>query len=128
MHKLIGIILGLCPRCGEGKLFQPGFKGLFLMNDSCSVCGLHILRESGYYLGSMYVSYGLGVLTILPVAIYIGVIARWPLWIVFTIMVIQTLVSMLLFLRLSRATWLYFDEALDPQQDGYLREGHSGPH
>ena len=96
-------------------MFKPGLSGLMLMNDVCSVCGLRFLRESGYYLGAMYVSYGLGVLTILPVATYLGAFARWPLWIVFTIMVIQTLVSMLLFLRLSRVIWLYADEAIDPQ-------------
>jgi uncharacterized protein (DUF983 family) len=126
LKKLLGIFGGLCPRCGEGHIFQPGLRGIFLMNDACSVCGLRFLRESGYYLGAMYVSYGLGVITILPVATYLGAFARWPLWIVFTIMVIQTLVSMLLFLRLSRATWLYFDQAVDPQQDASFDEGRPG--
>jgi uncharacterized protein (DUF983 family) len=111
------IILGLCPRCRQGHIFQPGLAGLLFMNDICSVCGLRFLRESGYYLGAMYVSYGLGVLTVLPVATYLGAFARWPLWQVFAIMVVQTLVSMLLFLRFSRTVWLYFDEAVDPQKD-----------
>jgi hypothetical protein len=38
------------------------------MSESCSVCGLRFLREAGYFLGAMYISYGLGVVTILPVA------------------------------------------------------------
>jgi uncharacterized protein (DUF983 family) len=117
VSKLKGIVLGLCPRCGKGHIFKPGLAGLLFMNDVCDVCNLRFLRESGYYLGAMYVSYGLGVLTILPVATYLGAFARWPLWIVFTIMVIQTLLSMLIFLRISRTLWLYFDQAVDPQKD-----------
>lgn len=118
MRKLRGIIQGLCPRCSRGQIFQPGAAGLLFMNDACDVCGLRFLRESGYYLGAMYVSYGLGVLTVLPVATYLGAVLRWQLWLVFVIMVIQTLVSMLLFLRISRTVWLYFDEAVDPQDGG----------
>jgi uncharacterized protein (DUF983 family) len=114
--------MGRCPRCGKGQIFEPGLRGLFFLNDECSVCGLSFMPEPGYYLGAMYVSYGLGVLTVLPVAIYLGVIAHWPLWSVLAIMVIQTLVSMLLFLRLSRAVWLHVDHTLDPQQtEGSLR-------
>ncbi|MGE0057539.1 MAG: DUF983 domain-containing protein [Dehalococcoidia bacterium] len=117
MNKLKGILQGRCPRCSKGQIFQPGLMGLLFMNDECEVCGLRFLRESGYYLGAMYVSYGLGVLTVLPVATYLGAFARWPLWSVFVVMVVQTLVSMLLFLRFSRTIWLYFDEAIDPQKN-----------
>ena len=118
MRTLKGIIAGLCPRCRQGHIFKPGLAGLLFMNDVCVVCGLRFLRESGYYLGAMYVSYGLGVLTILPVATYLAAVARWPLWLVLSIMVIQTLLSMLIFLRLSRTIWLYFDQAVDPQKSG----------
>lgn len=108
---------GVCPRCGEGHIFKPGIAGLVLMKDVCSVCGLHFMREAGYYLGAMYVSYGLGVLTILPVATYLAAYAEWPLWQVFAIMIIQTLLSMLVFLRFSRTLWLYVDQAIDPQKN-----------
>jgi uncharacterized protein (DUF983 family) len=112
-----GILLGLCPRCREGHIFRPGLAGIVLMHDACSVCGLRILRESGYYLGAMYVSYFLGVFTILPVATYLAAFAAWPLWLVFTVMIVQTVVSMLLFLRLSRTIWLYLDQTIDPQKN-----------
>ncbi len=118
MRSLRGIVFGRCPRCRKGHIFKPGLAGLLFLNDVCAVCGLRFLRESGYYLGAMYVSYGLGVFTVLPVAYYLGVVVEWTLWLVFTIMIIQTLVSMLVFLRLSRTLWLYFDEAVDPQKSG----------
>lgn len=34
------------------------------MNDRCPTCGLHFNREPGYFLGAMYISYGLGLAVI----------------------------------------------------------------
>jgi hypothetical protein len=84
------------------------------MNPACPSCGLRFLREAGYFLGAMYVSYGLGVLTILPVAILLALAAEWPLPVIMAIVVLQTLVSVPLFLRFSRVLWLHVDFAFDP--------------
>lgn len=97
-------------------MFRPGLAGLAgLLEDSCSVCHLPFLREAGYYLGAMYVSYALGVFTVLPVAVVLAIVLEWPLWVVLTIMVIQTLASMAWFFRLSRTLWLYVDQTIDPR-------------
>jgi len=47
-----------CPRCGGGRLFS----GWFRMADGCPACGLSYAREPGFYLGSIYVNYGVTVL------------------------------------------------------------------
>ncbi len=47
-----------CPRCGGGKLFA----GWFRMHPGCDRCGLPFTREPGFYLGSIYVNYGITVL------------------------------------------------------------------
>jgi uncharacterized protein (DUF983 family) len=108
---------GRCPRCHQGAMFKPGLLGVAgMMNDVCPVCGLAFLREAGYYLGAMYVSYALGIFTVLPVAVVLAVVLEWPLWSVMAIMVVQTLVSVPLFLRLSRIIWLHLDEAIDPRR------------
>jgi len=44
-----------CPRCRQGKVFRTATR----MHDSCPVCGLLFEREPGYFLGAMYVSYGM---------------------------------------------------------------------
>jgi uncharacterized protein (DUF983 family) len=98
-------------------MFVQGAMGwLGAMNEACSVCGLRFLREAGYYLGAMYVSYALGVFTVLPVAIVLAIVVEWPLWAVLTIMVVQTLIMVPLFLRFSRIIWLHVDEAVDPRR------------
>ena len=108
--------LARCPRCLRGSIFKSGLAGVLgAMSEACPVCGLRFLREAGYFLGAMYLSYGLGVVTILPVAIFLAVGPEWPLWAVLTIAVVQTLVSVPLFLRLSRVAWLYLDQSIDPR-------------
>ena len=47
----------VCPRCGGGRLF----RGWFRMHDGCPSCGLSFAREPGFYLGSIYVNYGVTV-------------------------------------------------------------------
>lgn len=107
-------------------MFKPSLWGLLgMMNDACGVCRLAFLREAGYYLGAMYVSYALGVLTVLPVSIVLAIVVEWPLWVVLTIMVIQTLVMVPLFLRFSRIIWLHVDEAIDPRR-GISGKGGEG--
>lgn len=47
-----------CPACGEGPLF----RGWFRMHEACGACGASFLREQGFYLGSIYINYGVTVI------------------------------------------------------------------
>ena len=51
-----------CPRCGA----TPLFHGWFRMAEACALCGLRFERAQGYFVGAIYVNYG--VTTILAVA------------------------------------------------------------
>jgi uncharacterized protein (DUF983 family) len=113
---LKALLQGKCPRCRQANIYPPGLKGLLgWMNDQCPSCGLRFLRETGYFLGAMYISYGLGVLTILPVAVILATLVEWPLWAVLTVAVVQTLILMPIFFRYSRIIWLHVDQAIDPR-------------
>ena len=52
-----------CPHCHQGRVFVNNnpysFKNGFTMNLSCNHCGLKYERETGFFYGAMYVSYGL---------------------------------------------------------------------
>ena len=52
-----GVLLR-CPACGRGSLF----RGWFQMHDACGSCGLPFTREQGFYLGSIYINYGVTVI------------------------------------------------------------------
>jgi uncharacterized protein (DUF983 family) len=53
-----------CPHCGEGHVFEKN-TGVFkmpVMNERCSECDYRFNREPGYFIGAMYLSYGLAIL------------------------------------------------------------------
>ncbi len=53
-----------CPKCGEGQVFEAKkhwYNIMPVMNKKCDCCHYHFDREPGYFLGAMYISYGIGV-------------------------------------------------------------------
>ncbi len=84
------------------------------MHPDCEACGLHYEREPGFFLGSIYVNYGL---TALLVTIFYFVLffTGWTspqtaLWIVAAFAVLFPL----WFFRYARSLWLGFDQYWDP--------------
>ena len=66
--KLYSIFKGKCPKCHEGNFFEGSFfKGTPKKN--CSTCNMKFEREPGFFQGSYYVTYGLGVATIVSVTV-----------------------------------------------------------
>ncbi|MFL5754534.1 MAG: DUF983 domain-containing protein [Bacteroidia bacterium] len=61
--KLKNVIAEKCPKCGKGLVFnkRKHFFQIPDMKNKCEVCGHHFEREPGYFIGAMYVSYGLTV-------------------------------------------------------------------
>jgi len=60
----LSIIKEKCPHCSKGEVFKKG-TGLFkmpVMHEECPVCHYKFEREPGYFLGAMYISYGIAVL------------------------------------------------------------------
>jgi uncharacterized protein (DUF983 family) len=99
-----------CPRCGQAPLFATWFR----MNPECGHCHLRFEREPGYFLGSIYVNYGLTAL--LATAAYLSLaIGGWTspqaaMWIVSGF----ALVFPIWFFRYARSLWLGFDHYWDP--------------
>jgi len=53
-----------CPNCHRGRVFQRFPNKVF---PRCEVCGLSFIRESGYYLGGMILTYVLTAFVLLGV-------------------------------------------------------------
>jgi len=86
------------------------------MQERCAVCDLKFEREPGYFLGAMYISYGLGVLIMAPIAALLWALIGWRLTKVI-------LWAVLLFLPLAptitlfaRVLWIYLDQSVDPER------------
>ena len=64
-HSLYSIFKFKCPRCNKGDFFESNnpynLKKAGDIKESCSHCNLKYTPELGFYIGVMYVSYGLGI-------------------------------------------------------------------
>ena len=101
----------LCPRCGAA----PMFRGWFRMAPVCSACGLRFERAQGYFVGAIYLNYGVTTFLVIggyvllwaftelttaaQLALWLPVVVVFPLW----------------FFRYSRSFWLAFEYAVNPE-------------
>jgi uncharacterized protein (DUF983 family) len=112
-----GIVHQLCPRCRAGHIFRGSlFKGFPKMYELCPVCGLKFEREEGYFLGAMYISYLLALMTIVGLALVLWFFLRWSIqktaiWAVVLFLPLAPTLTLL-----SRVMWIYLDQAVDPEK------------
>jgi uncharacterized protein (DUF983 family) len=100
-----------CPLCGQGRLFRSGL----IMHDGCPHCGVKFEREPGFFLGSIYINYGLTALIVsiaYPLLLVNGVVAKQPLLIG---SLAFTVVFPILLFPWARSLWLGFDQWRDPR-------------
>ena len=108
--KLFSIIRMKCPRCQKENFFEGhpyNFKTIGKVRKKCANCDLKYSMEPGFFQGSYYVSYGLGV------AFFI---ALWILKFIFLsgLSYFSTLISMMILLfvltpllfALSKIIWI----------------------
>ena len=95
-----------CPRCGQGRIYETGSR----MHESCPVCGLVYSREPGYFIGALYISYG--VASAVMIAALFGLhllLPEWDLgWLVLIVGALF-LPFVPLVTRYARVLWIYFD-------------------
>jgi uncharacterized protein (DUF983 family) len=110
---LVGRALRLrCPLCGRGKLF----RNWLVMHPNCPHCGVKFEREPGFFLGSIYINYGLTTLiaaTVYPVLLFNKIVPETPLLAATLAFVIA---FPLLLFPWARSLWLGFDQWRDPQE------------
>ena len=106
-----------CPRCRVGRIFPSSiFWGWPKMYERCSVCDLKYEREPGYFLGAMYISYGLALGTIALMAVVVWAVTHWwitkaAVWGVILFLPLAPAITLL-----SRVLWIYLDQTFDPER------------
>ena len=91
------------------------YWGFPKMHDRCPACGLHFNREPGYFLGAMYVSYGLGLAFIFVLGAALWALTGWRLdkIAIWAVLLFLPFAPMLTFF--SRVLWIYLDQKIDPE-------------
>jgi len=86
------------------------------MHERCPVCRLRFEREEGYFLGAMYISYGLALPIIALIAALLWVVTGW--WITkdatWAVVLFLPLAPAITFF--SRVLWIYLDQTVDPDR------------
>lgn len=104
-----------CPRCLKGQVFT----GTFAMNDRCPECNYRFGREDGYFIGSMYISYGV---SFFFMCFAVGVLwwqflRDWNLLLIIGLATLCMLPFVPMIFRYSRILWMHFDLAIDPEPE-----------
>lgn len=110
--KLVGRALRLrCPLCGQGQLF----KGLFATHENCPHCGVKFEREPGFFLGSIYINYG--ITAVVTSVLYLALMfCKWRSDIEqMGVTVAVAILLPILLHRHARSLWAGFDQWRDPQ-------------
>lgn len=109
--SLIKLILKeKCPNCGITDVYQKKkhLLELPIMNDRCDNCQYYFDREPGYFLGAMYISYGLavlqGIITFLILHFFFPNIPT--IWVVLIILAVISLFSLKNY-KLSRIIYIH---------------------
>lgn len=116
--KLYGIIFDKCPRCLSTNLFIDNnpyhFKNITKMHQKCSACGCNFEKETWFFYGAMYASYGLNVIWgIFLFTLYYLFFWQLPLH-YFIILLTLSIVGLFpIILRKSRVLWLNLFEKFD---------------
>lgn len=101
-----------CPYCGQARIY----RGWWSMHRQCPACGQSLEREPGFYLGSIYLNYGLTTLilaVVYPILLFHGVASNQVL---LAGSLVFCLVFPLWFHRYARSLWLALDEWFDPHE------------
>jgi len=106
---------GLCPRCRRGAIYERVWLWrLPAMYAYCPECGLKYEREQGYFLGAMYISYGLALITIFLIALALWLATSWSIERDVAVAALLFVPLVPILVTVSRVLWIHFDRAVDP--------------
>jgi len=117
LTQRVGAILRQrCPRCREGRIYRGSIlRGWLAMYERCAICNLKFEREQGYFLGAMYLSYGLSIPPVILLVLAMWLVAGWR----YEAALLGGFIAYLPFVpfvtRLARVAWIHIDQAVDPE-------------
>lgn len=91
------------------------FKGFLAMHENCPQCGVKFEREPGFFLGSIYINYG--ITAVVTSALYMTLMfSKWRSDIEqMGVTVAVAILLPILLHRHARSLWAGFDQWRDPQ-------------
>ena len=100
----------LCPNCFRGHIF----KTWIAVHERCPACGILFQREPGYFVGAMYISYGLSLPPGFFLLFFFWLWLDWPFYRAGATAFLLYMPLVPFIVRYSRVLWLHFDRGIDP--------------
>jgi|TARA_B110000908_G_scaffold116859_1_gene136957 uncharacterized protein (DUF983 family) len=108
--KIFSILKMRCPRCNKGRFYEShpyNLKKIGEVKKECNNCNLKYDMEPGFFQGSYYVSYGLGVALFVAIFILKMLILRDLDYLsTLILMVLVLLILAPLLFALSKIIWI----------------------
>ena len=99
-----------CPKCQKGNLFSVpnpyNIKRVLDMPDTCPVCKQDFVKEPGFYLGALWISYPIVMTVLLLSGVLLYFITKLSFLYILFAAVAVLLVLQPLIMRYSRAIWI----------------------
>jgi len=112
-HALGRSLRLLCPRCGQAPLFERWL----VMHQRCAHCHLLFEREPGYFIGAMYVNYGLTIAVVVAGHFTLDAFIVLPLMFHLVLWGLVAIALPLALFRHARSLWLAMDFFIDPGEE-----------
>ena len=91
------------------------------MYTHCPNCGLLFNREQGFFLGALYIAYGLGIPILLACMLAVSLLFHRPFFDSFWEALVPFVPITLWIFRYSRVIWMHIVQHLDPLPDKATR-------
>ena len=109
-NMISSILKCKCPKCREGDLFLNKnafkYKGFLDVHDNCLKCNQDFQIEAGFYLGAMFVSYGLTIALTVAIFVAFVVLNVYSLVPFLITAAICLIITTPFILRISRSIWI----------------------
>jgi len=109
-NKIYSILFGACPKCHQESMYVDKnpyhITDVLKIHDHCSHCNTKYRMEPSFFYGSMYVSYGVGIVFAISAFIVSFVILNSSLVTAFIAIVVTLIAFMPIIMRLSRNIWI----------------------
>jgi len=126
MGKLYSIATNTCPKCNAGSFFKTSnpydLKDFDKTNPSCSYCGESFIREPGFYIGAMYISYALTVAMTVTAFVGFVIIFNFEIEYVLAGLIFAILLLLPILFRTARIIWINIFVNYDPEKRETARQ------
>lgn len=117
--RVYSVLTNTCASCHQGKVFKYSnvfsFKTFDKMNERCTHCGHKYERETGFFYGAMYASYGMTVaFSVATFVLTYLIYPSSPYWLYIINIFLVLLILAPLNYRLGRLIWINLFTGYNP--------------